>query len=496
VAEPSVAAVADGVVVQSATGQRILDGASVILRGGEVTCLVGPSGAGKTTLALLFAGFLPGGLQMTSGTVAVGGQTVRLGDNAALRALRGRQVACVFQDPEASLNPFRRCGPQAEDGLRIHRLARGRQGTEQVLRHFERMGLEDSERIYQAFPREISGGQRQRVLIAMASLLGPRLLIADEPTASLDPTSASIALGLLRALARETGTAILLVSHDLEAVAAYADRAYQVDQGAARPISVNAPRKVGTLGPDTKTTRAGPPTLEIRGLSAGYAGPTGWTGLKDSRQVLFRDVSLNLAPGEGVGIVGPSGIGKSTLGRCIGGLVEPIAGDILIDGQPVEARGLRPHDGRVQMVYQSPAASLDSRMTVAQILKEALEAGQVPESQWAAEVGRLLEMVRLPLDTAGKRATMLSGGESQRVAIARALARRPRVIVADEPTAALDEANKHVVLDLLTENARAAQMALVLITHERKLAERYVPRILEMRDGRLSRGSEQTAAVG
>jgi peptide/nickel transport system ATP-binding protein len=496
VAERPAAAVAERVVVTSAAGQRILDNASVVLREGEVTCLVGPSGAGKTTLALLFAGFLPSGLQMTSGTVTVRGQTVRPGDDAALTELRGRQVACVFQDPEASLNPFRRCGPQAEDGLRIHRLARGRQATVQVLRHFERMGLEDGERIYHAFPREISGGQRQRVLIAMASLPGPRLLIVDEPTASLDPTSAAIVLGLLRALTREAGTAVLLVSHDLEAVAAYADRAYQVDNGVAQPISVDAPRATRSPGSDTRPARSEAPTLEIRGLSAGYASRAGWSGLKDSRQELFRDVSFEVEPGECVGIIGPSGIGKSTLGRCIAGLVAPITGNILIDGQAVEARGLRPHDGRVQMVYQSPAASLDSRLTVAQILEEALAAGQLPESRWTAEVGRLLGMVRLPAGTAEKRATMLSGGESQRVAIARALARQPRVIVADEPTAALDEANKHVVLDLLTENARAERMALVLITHERKLAERYVPRILEMRDGRLSRGSEQTAAVG
>lgn len=477
--EINTVAAAHDVVVAAHTGARILCGATVTLRAGEVTCLVGPSGAGKTTLALLFAGLLADGLALQSGRIEIGGVGI-VPNGESLRAIRGRRVGCVFQDPDASLNPFRRCGAQVEDALRIHGSVVASTARLQVLRQFERMGLEDAERIYRSFPREISGGQRQRVLIAMASLLSPELLIADEPTAALDAVSASAVLNLLRQFAREEGKAVLVVSHDLDVVAAAADRVYRIDEGVASEVQppFTRPAITSSQAPDSGA-EAGT-VLEVNDLAAGYQGLPRGAAARAATGVLFQNLSFRIGAREIVGIVGPSGVGKSTLGRCVAGLVRPLAGSAVIDGRPVESRGSRPHDGRVQMIYQSPASSLDSRQTVAQILNEALEAGRVPESEWTAEVARLLRRVGLPLETAEKRATMLSGGESQRVAIARAVSRRPRVIVADEPTAALDDANKQIILDLLTEHVRREQIALLLITHERALAERYVSRMIEL----------------
>lgn len=472
-----------GLSVRRENGARVLDDANLQLRRGEVVCLVGPSGSGKTTAALALMGLIPEGLHPEKGHVVVDGDVLDPGRPEAYRKHRGKRIAIAFQDPLASLNPLRPCGKQVRDILLLHGIAQGKEAEARVLDHFTAMGLDDVERIYRSFPHQISGGQRQRVLIALATILQPIVLIADEPTASLDHVSRSQIAGLLRSLASERGTAVLLITHDIELAKSVGQRFVQAQAGILRELPADALSSHVALGPQ-KPESARKPVLDVRMLGKSFPSAIGTAHSAANVRVLG-DVSLQVDAGEMLGVFGPSGAGKTTLGRCVAGLESPDAGVIILQGTPVRARGLRPHDGRVQMIYQSPGASLNPGVSVGRTIAEALSQAAIPESQHPPEVARLLAAVGLSESVAAKFPRSLSGGEKQRVAIARCLARRPQLIVADEPTASLDVANKHVVLQLLREVATAQGIAIVLITHERELAQAYCHRVLELIDARL-----------
>ena len=477
---PRHAAALEGIAVQNTSGEVIIRRADLDLAAGRISALVGASGSGKSTLGLLLAGLLPDSLRWTAGRITLGecSWSAEAPRPADIRS--GRDIAIVFQDADASLNPYRQCGPQAVDLLAWHGLRNAQTSRQRVLDQFRRMGLTDAERIFTAFPREISGGQKQRVLIAMMTLLSPKVLIADEPTASLDSATSADLMQRFRRLCDEDGTAILLISHDLDTVRSHADCIFALRDGtitsAATALAAPAARSAAIADP----TAPQDALLTVRRLSVSYPIPVGWLGWRTARHAVLQDVSFEVAPGTLVGLVGPSGSGKSTLGRCIAGLVRADRGVIMVDGRPREYQGLQPHDGRVQIIYQNPAASLDPKRTVAASLLEALDvAGTPPESrreaaaQWLARVG-------LGPAFLDRRPAALSGGEKQRVAIARALLRRPRLLIADEPTAALDEPNKHAILALLAALAAATQTGVLLITHERALARQYCQRELSI----------------
>ena len=393
-------------------------------------------------------------------------------------------MAIVFQDPYASLNPLRRCGPQVEDTLRLHGEMAGAAVKLRVLEQFNAMGFDDAERIYKSFPHQLSGGQRQRVLLALATILDPQVLIADEPTASLDAENQQQVVEFLKSLARERGTAVLLVSHDVGLVRSIGDRFVELHDGAIHDLA-RASLLPTEKRAEAKSAHIALPSLKVSGLTKSYPNANVTAANSASISVL-KDVTLQVGAGEVVGIFGPSGVGKTTLGRCIAGLESYEAGQILLAGTPIKAIGLRPHDGRVQMVYQSPASSLNPGMRVAETIVEALQHAGIAAPQYEQEVAALLAQVSLPESTAVRYPSSLSGGEKQRVAIARCLARRPQLIVADEPTASLDEQNKHLVLELLKRIAVSHQLVIVLITHEQDLAWRYCDRVFELSDYRLT----------
>lgn len=471
------------VTVQSTSGHRILDSANLQLKRGEVTCLVGPSGSGKTTAALLLLGLLPPGTHLIEGNVVFQGKTIDPGRPEQYAGLRGTSLAIVFQDPYASLNPLRRCGPQAEDPIRLHCKETNAAAKARVLEQFKAMGFDDPERIYQSFPNQLSGGQRQRVLLALATILNPQVLIADEPTASLDAVSQQQVIGLLQSLAKRQGTAVLLISHDMELVQSIGESFFEIRDGAFHHIDGASMPPIIQRG-EMGRLSASTPLLEVRALTKSYPRmAVAETGSREMK--VLENVSLQVGAGEMVGIFGPSGAGKTTLGRCIAGLEEYQSGQVILAGTQVKPIGLRPHDGRIQMVYQSPASSLNPGMRIFETIEEALRQAGVVESQYKQEVAALLTQVGLPESTANRYPDSLSGGEKQRVAIARCLARRPQLIVADEPTAALDEQNKHIVLELLRRIATNYQFAVILITHEHNLALRYCDRVFDLVGNRL-----------
>ena len=465
------------VTVQSINVQKILNRASLQLRCGEVTCLVGPSGSGKTTAALLLMGLMPPGVHLAEGSVVFRGKTLDPSQPDQYAGLRGKSLAIVFQDPYTSLNPLRRCGPQVEDALILHGEMAGMAAKDRVLEQLKVMGFDDPERIYKSFPNQLSGGQRQRVVLALATILKPKVLIADEPTASLDAESQQQVVGLLQSLARERGTAVLLISHDVELVRSIGDNFVEIRDGELYHVDA-ASLSQAVQHDDVSRLSAPSPMLEVSALTKSYPRAAVTAGTSKIIAVL-QNVSLQVGAGEMVGIFGPSGVGKTTLGRCIAGLEGYESGQVLLAGIQVKPRGLRPHDGRIQMVYQSPASSLNPGMRVSETIEEALQQAGVAESQYRSEVVALLKQVGLPETAALRYPASLSGGEKQRLVIARCLARRPQLIIADEPTASLDEKNKHLVLELLKRIAVDRNLSLILITHERELAWRFCDRILE-----------------
>lgn len=453
-----------GLYVADARGREIVSGFSLSLGCGETVALEGPSGSGKSTLALASLGLLPPGLSIVGGEVRLLAHDVPALTEAQWRPLRGR-AAIVFQDANASLNPRVPCGDQVDFALRLHTQLDRPARRARVVEAFRacRLASTDAEAqaVYKSLPGSLSGGQRQRVLFTLVTILGPQVLIADEPTASLDPETARVLVDLLATYVREHRAGLLLITHQPEP---FRDLIGRTERLAARRDAVIATPPASPPAPAAKRL-----VVQVRGLSKRFpdANSSSW---------VLRGFSLDLCAGEVLALSGPSGVGKSTVGRCIAGLLPWEEGDVLLDGMPLPPlEAGRPFP--VQMVHQSPYASLSPRRTVGATLGEALAAaGRSSQDSVAA----LLAQVLLPADFAARLPAELSGGERQRVAIARCLAVRPRVLVADEPTASLDSQAVEVVLGLVQTLAREWGMACLLVTHSERDARRFADRSLRL----------------
>lgn len=469
-------------VRDTVTARTVLEDVSFSLSPGEVVCLAGPSGAGKSTAALALIGLLPERLQVEQGELELDGEVIALSRGESIAAWRGRRVSMIFQDPLASLNPVLPCGGQVEEPLRLHTQLSQIERQVRVIETFREMGFDDPERIYRAFPGELSGGQCQRVMLAMAVIMRPMLLLADEPTASLDADSGKIVLELLSRLKSTQDTAVLLIAHDLDRVQPYIDRTLWMRDG--RLQSTPGRNSVGESGRfDSVPRLAVPPILSVRSLSKTFLRRN-LLARTVERVAVFSDVSLDLHPGEMVGVVGESGSGKTTLGRCIAGLVPYDQGEIRFEDRPVDPRNPGAGGG-IQMVYQSPFASLNPLMRIGEAVEEGLRVRGVPQSERMEQVLDLLDKVGLNRKYYSHFPRELSGGERQRVAIARALARQPRLLVADEPTASLDDYTGAQVLDLLKGLTRTLDLSLLLISHDRKAIARVCDRVVALWSGKM-----------
>ena len=449
-----------------------LDDVCLSVAAGEIVALVGPSGSGKSTLAAAAMDLLPAEA-IEQGIVRIQGADIRTLRRKQLNALRGGCVGIIFQEPATALNPALTIGRQIGEVLELHADLNRREVRAEVDRLLTEVGLAVSPR---RFPHTLSGGQRQRVAIAMAIAARPPLLLADEPTASLDPVAQAEIAALLQSAVRDRGMGLLLVTHDFALAHRIADRIVALDHGR---LSEQAPVRMGA--PPREPCRRGEPLLMLERVSRAY-------NTRRGRAPALTEVSLLLARGETLAVIGALGSGKSTLARLALGLDTPDAGRITLGGRDwafARGAGLRAMRRRVQAVFQDPAASFDPRQTVERIVAEPLHLlGSMSAAERKERVAEALAQVGLPADAAGRLPQAFSGGQRQRIAIARALVLRPDLILFDEALSALDPALREEIVALLLRLQAELGLAYLFIAHDMDLVRRMADRVLVLREGR------------
>ena len=474
---------------------------SLEIRAGERFALVGESGSGKTVTALSINRLLQDANY--GGRVLYDGQDLLTLDEPAIRRLRGADIAMIFQEPMTALNPLYSVGNQIVEALQLHEALDTRSATQRAISLLERTGITEAGRRFHSYPHQLSGGQRQRAMIAMALACRPRLLLADEPTTALDVTIRLQIMALLRDLQEEFGMAVMLITHDLNLVRAFAQRVGVMEKGVLvesgdTATIFNTPQHPYTRKLiDSRPQRdvlpllpIAPVLLEAEALDVAYPKPrSGFSGwLRTDQFMAVQGVALTLREGETLGIVGESGSGKTTLAQALLAL-QPIAGgDIRFLGQSVPAmsrtarRDLR---RRMQVVFQDPYGSLSPRMTIEQIVGEGLALHQPalsPEERRRQVIATLRE-VGIDRTALERYPHEFSGGQRQRIAIARVLVLRPQVLVLDEPTSALDVSIQQQVLALLGSLQRKYNLSYLLISHDLAVIRAMSHRVMVMRDG-------------
>ncbi|GAA3566073.1 ABC transporter ATP-binding protein [Amycolatopsis ultiminotia] len=480
-------------------------GAELSVGQGEVVALVGESGSGKSVTAAAVLGLLPRAARITGGSIRFGGTELVGLQDRQLNVYRGAGIGMIFQNPVTSLDPSFPIGSQLGDTARLHLRVSRAQARGVARTWLARVGIQDADRVLRAYPHELSGGMRQRVMIALASLSGPELLIADEPTTALDATVQRQVLDLLLGLAAETGTAVLLITHDFGVVSHTSSRVAVMREGTIVEEGSTAQVLTAPEHPYTRTlidsvpeiggrsARASPrpapvdePILELRHVGKDFDLGGFGTGRQKSVVRAVQDVSLSVHRGEIFGLIGESGSGKSTLARLAGGLIPRTAGTVAFDGTEIGESGTRELRRRFQYVFQDAATALNPRLTAGeQIARPLSRLGKAAGRKDARERAlRALELVGLDAGHAGRYPREFSGGQRQRVGIARAIALEPDLLILDEPTSALDVSTQAAVLRLLLELKAELDLTYVVIGHDLAIIESLSDRI-----GVLSRGS-------
>jgi peptide/nickel transport system ATP-binding protein len=481
---------------------RVIDGISLQVRQRETLCLVGESGSGKSVTSLTVMGLLQkGSLVPSAGSVKLVGEDVLRASDRRLRQLRATTMAMIFQEPMTALNPVVPVGRQIDEVLRAHTDLDARTRRKRILDMMEQVRLPEVQRIFASYPHRLSGGQRQRIMIAMALVLEPKLLIADEPTTALDVTTQKQILTLIRDLQRDHGTAVLFITHDMGVVAEIADRVavmrhgQLVETGALDTILRNPTMEytrnllsaVPSLVPRSPRAESTEPVvLEANELGKVYRERSFFGTIREVAAA--QDVTLTLRKGRTLGIVGESGSGKSTVARCIVRLIDPTSGGIRLAGREISdlsRRLLQPHRKRIQIIFQDPYRSLNPRISIGETIAEGPVNYGVPRDQALAKARELLELVHLPADAISRYPHQFSGGQRQRIAIARALALDPDVLVADEAVSALDVSVQAQVLELLDEIQTRLGIALLFITHDLRVAAQICDDVAVMQHGRI-----------
>ncbi|KQN46199.1 glutathione ABC transporter ATP-binding protein [Frigoribacterium sp. Leaf44] len=471
-----------------------VQGVTLDVRAGEVLAIVGESGSGKTVTAKTILGLLPE-TAVATGAVLLSGQNVLEVGPKKVRELRGTDVAMVFQEPSTALNPVYTVGWQIAEGLRAHGKVGRKEARVKAIDILRRVGIPDPETRVDYYPHQFSGGQKQRVVIAMALVLDPSVIVADEPTTALDVTVQAEILDLLRRCRDEFGTAIVLITHNMGVVADLADRVAVmylgkvVEQAPAVELFANpqddyTKRLLGSvpkLEARGHTQQEQPADSEVvvraRGLEIEYPGRLGRGGFR-----AVKGVDFTIARGEVLGLVGESGSGKTTIGRAIAGLTKVTGGSLEVLGiemNGVHERDFKPKRADIGFVFQDPASSFNPLLTIAECVAEPLIVhGRAKDARAARpRVDELLEAVQLPKSFADRYPHELSGGQRQRASLARSLALDPTLLIADEPTSALDVSVQARVLELFTELQAQLGFAALFISHDLAVVNMLADRI-------------------
>ncbi|RWN89745.1 MAG: ABC transporter ATP-binding protein [Mesorhizobium sp.] len=484
---------------------QILRGVELSIAPGEVMGLVGESGSGKSMTALTVMQLLPHAARAT-GRVTFDGIDILTASEDQMCALRGDDIGMVFQEPMTALNPVKTIGEQVAEGIRWHTKASRAEAEDRARKMLDRVGLPSAKFPMSRYPHELSGGQRQRVVIAIACALKPKLLVADEPTTALDVVLQAQILDLLRDLVAESRMGLLLISHDLAVVTEMADRITILRRGEVMEAGDTARTLSEQLHPYTRQlaqasmhvpARARPhgietsrPLLQVESVTRDYPG---------RRTSLFKrapgiravdDVSLSMAPGQSVALVGRSGCGKSTLARMILALDRPTSGSIRFRGETITGKSeaeLKPARRDMQVVFQDPYGSFDPRQKVEKLVAEPLHVleKQPTRTERREMVAHALHEVGLGISDMDKYPHEFSGGQRQRLSIARAIITRPKLVVADEPVSALDVSIRAQILDLFAELNQKLGIAYLFITHDLTVARAITDEVLVMHDGKV-----------
>ncbi len=514
---------------------RAVDGVSFHLERGEVLGIVGESGSGKSVTCYSLMGLVPQPPgRIESGTAMFAGVDLLHCSPKEARAIRGKRISMIFQDPMTSLNPYMRVSEQIIEPLLIHEKISRKDALDRALAMLEAVGITDAAKRMHSYPHEFSGGMRQRVMIAMALITKPDILIADEPTTALDVTVQAQILALIKKLRHEFGMAVIFVTHDLGVVSGLCDRVQVMYAGRIMETADTRTLFRNPQHPYTKALQRCVPALQekgrrlftIPGLPPDLSKPIDEAALlarftfaeaapdeappppaapgpaileaRDvethfhTRSGIVRAVdgiSFEVRRGEVVGLVGESGSGKSTLGRTLMQLIPPTSGAVILEGQNLtagSAADIAAVRRDLQMVFQDPFASLNPRMTIFATLAEPLQVHRVcPPEAIPARVAELMRQVGLPVRDMQKYPHEFSGGQRQRIAIARALALNPKIIIADEPVSALDVSIQAQILNLLADLVRRLNLTLIFISHDLSVVKHLSDRIAVMYRGKI-----------
>ena len=470
---------------------------------GEIVALVGESGSGKTVSALSILKLLPyPSAHHPTGEILFGGHDLLKCSEAVMRDIRGEKISIIFQEPMTSLNPLHSIRRQVGEIMKLHHGLDEATVEARVLELLRKVGLAEPEKRLNAYPYQLSGGQRQRVMIAMALANDPDLLIADEPTTALDVTIQAQILELLKSLQRESGMAMLLITHDLGVVRHMADRVYVMNAGKiveegktaevfARPQHPYTRHLLSAepKGRPPETNASAPVVLQTDDLKVWFPIKKGMLRRTVDHIKAVDGLSLKLRAGETLGVVGESGSGKTTLGLALLRLVSS-KGPIAYCGKRIDTCGsgaMRPLRKEMQVVFQDPYGSLSPRLSVGQIIEEGLTI-QSPQLTWEerrARVGAALKEVGLDPDHQDRYPHEFSGGQRQRIAIARAMVLEPKFVLLDEPTSALDMSVQAQIVDLLRDLQRRHDLAYLFISHDLKVVRALSNYVVVLKNGKV-----------